>query len=259
MASNSFECTKSLVLAKMISGRYRTQKLSRFWTGNKNGYCLASTCHETVEDLEHVLAICPALEPVRSRLWTLFVAKTEEIPNLQSLIYSILGATSQTKAQFILDPMMFPDILNLLSIYGQPLLDHIYYLTRTFAYYIHRQRQLLLGNWPGDKMTRQKLYNDKSKTTNLTNSSLLSGLPEPEPLPVTAQHSVQQIAGLCPQDLDKSAIFGPVITSSDINFMEMHGQHVSLTSQLSLVCGGAFAGGGQCGRGGRASYPEVVS
>ena len=106
-------------------------------------------------------------------------------------------------------------------------------------------------------MTGQKLDNDKIKTTNITNSFLLSGLPEP--LPVTDQQSVQQIAGLCPQDLDKSAIFGPVITSSDINFTEMHGQHVSLTSQLSLVCGGAFAGGGQCGRGSQASYPEVVS
>ena len=35
---SSYESNKSLVVAKMISGRYRTEMLCRFWSTNKNGY-----------------------------------------------------------------------------------------------------------------------------------------------------------------------------------------------------------------------------
>ena len=43
-ASNPFECSKSSVLALMMSGRYRTDYLCRHWSNNKQGYCLAPTC-----------------------------------------------------------------------------------------------------------------------------------------------------------------------------------------------------------------------
>ena len=66
---SSFECTKSTILSKMKSGRYRSEYLCRHWSiSNKNGFCLADTCYEVLGDLVHVLVICPALQLVRARL-----------------------------------------------------------------------------------------------------------------------------------------------------------------------------------------------
>ena len=59
--SSPHEVNKSTILARMISGRYRTESLCRFWTENREGFCLANTCHQVVGSLEHLLLDCPAL------------------------------------------------------------------------------------------------------------------------------------------------------------------------------------------------------
>ena len=53
--SNSFECRKSEVLAKMVSGRFRSDYLCRHWSDNRLGHCQAETCVDVVGDLEHLL------------------------------------------------------------------------------------------------------------------------------------------------------------------------------------------------------------
>ena len=61
----SYEVNKSIIAAKILSGRYRTEALSRHWSGNIGGYCAMSTCDKVVGDLEHLLLACPALEETR--------------------------------------------------------------------------------------------------------------------------------------------------------------------------------------------------
>ena len=75
-AGNSYECSKSTILARMVSGRYRTEMLCRFWSSNRKGHCLLDTCHEVSGDLEHMLVVCPALENIRNRLHSLWCMKT---------------------------------------------------------------------------------------------------------------------------------------------------------------------------------------
>ena len=43
-SSNPYEVNKAVVQARMLSGRYRTESLSRFWSNNPNGYCLLPHC-----------------------------------------------------------------------------------------------------------------------------------------------------------------------------------------------------------------------
>jgi hypothetical protein len=42
--SNPFECHKAVTAARMLSGRYLTDKLQRHWTQNKPRSCLLPTC-----------------------------------------------------------------------------------------------------------------------------------------------------------------------------------------------------------------------
>ena len=66
--SSPYEVNKATILARMISGRYRTDSLCRFWSDNRQGYCLAETCDQLVGDLEHMLLHCPALHQARQNL-----------------------------------------------------------------------------------------------------------------------------------------------------------------------------------------------
>ena len=57
------------IQARMVSGRYRTEYLCRHWSSNKTGVCLLSEqCKTSIEDLPHILCLCPALQHTREKL-----------------------------------------------------------------------------------------------------------------------------------------------------------------------------------------------
>ena len=56
-------------------------------------------------------------------------------------------------------------IRDMCDTYGQKLLDLVYYCGRTYVYYIHREKQILLGKWPGD-MTEKDCQTLTFRKTN---------------------------------------------------------------------------------------------
>ena len=141
----------------MISGRYRSESLCRHWSAtNKLGHCLASTCTEVVGDLEHILVVCPALEHVRERLRTMWLDRSSQSPGFHELIKMVFRSPPPVQVQFILDPTLFDGVNMLVEVYGIPVLLHIMYLTRTYAYYMHREKLIMLDRWPGDFGRKQK-------------------------------------------------------------------------------------------------------
>ena len=42
--SSPYEVEKSKVQARMLSGRYRTERLRRHWSQNRDSFCLLPTC-----------------------------------------------------------------------------------------------------------------------------------------------------------------------------------------------------------------------
>ena len=64
--TNPYEVHKAVVQAKMLSGRYVTDQLSRYWTTNKAGLCTIPGCTDQAPgSLEHLLLLCPALSDTR--------------------------------------------------------------------------------------------------------------------------------------------------------------------------------------------------
>ena len=41
-----------------------------------------------------------------------------------------------------------PEIICLYQTYGMPVLDIVYYMTRTYVYGLHRKKLILTGKWP---------------------------------------------------------------------------------------------------------------
>jgi hypothetical protein len=136
-AGNSFECSKSTVLARMVSGRYRTEMMCRFWSSNRGGHCLADTCQTVPGDLEHLLIVCPALQDIRHRLHNLWLLKCANCPPLQNLLMRILGSNPELQVKFILDSTSFPELIRLRQAFGQEIEHRVLYLTRTWAFAIH--------------------------------------------------------------------------------------------------------------------------
>ena len=68
--SNPYEVHKAVIQARMLSGRYATDRHSRHWTSNTEGYCSLPSCSDmaVVGSLEHMLLHCPSLIPVRNNL-----------------------------------------------------------------------------------------------------------------------------------------------------------------------------------------------
>ena len=149
-ARSSFESRKATCLARMMSGRFRSEYLTRHWSTNKQGLCLAETCRDTVGDLEHMLVLCPALAPVRARMWNLMFDKAMAFPPLYTFFLALEKSPPSTKLQFFLDPTAFQDILDTIQMCGQAVLELLCYLTRTYAYYLYREKQKLVGWWQSD-------------------------------------------------------------------------------------------------------------
>ena len=136
-------------MAKMITGRYRTERQCRFWSNsNKEGYCLAPTCVETLDGLEHLLFTCPALQSDRQKLMQVFSSKAEAFPELSVIMNRVWGSKTEQKLNFCLDPSSDPEIIILAQSYCQPFLDTIFYLTRTYIYTLHRRKLFSLGHLP---------------------------------------------------------------------------------------------------------------
>ena len=252
--SNSFECHKSIVLAKMISGRFRTEYLSRHWTSNKEGYCQLETCSEEVGNLEHLLISCPGLEQVRSRMREMILSRTRLLFPLKVFIARIFESPPAIQMQFLLEPLAFNLISHFCELYGQTVLVLVYYCVRTYVYYVFRQKQILLGLWLGD-MTIQTKQGKKSLTFRKFAPKSLCN--QSNDIPIPGLHCVPDPTSLQPlprPDLDPRAqmqhntvatFYPAAVTGVGVGGAGLLGD----TGQSAVLdCGGGVVG---CGGGGR--------
>ena len=143
--SNPYEVSKSIVQCKMLSGRYRTEMLTSHWSNNKEGYCLAPTCLETEENLEHILLDCPFYSPTRLKLLKMW-NNTENVV-VKDLAFSALHNSPLYLMQFILDASVLPKVILAVQQHGKDVLYSLFHLTRTWCFSIHRERSKFQGKW----------------------------------------------------------------------------------------------------------------
>ena len=153
-ASNVFECSKSTALARMASGRFRTDMLTRHWSQNKSGYCRFQTCNQVQGTLEHMLVTCPALRNTRERMYQMWLERTVMFPALHATIRAVLISDPEDIVQFVLEPLALPSVLEDARTHGNHFTQQLSYLTRTFAFYMQRHyRQLQSLQCPSTHLT----------------------------------------------------------------------------------------------------------
>ena len=115
--SAPYEVNKESVQARILSGRFRTEKLCSNWSSNPNGFCLAPRCTGVVEDIEHIVLECSSLEDTRVRLRSTWLAKSATNPFLHQLLIKILVSAPPTLCQFLLYPSL-PEVILILTHLG---------------------------------------------------------------------------------------------------------------------------------------------
>ena len=138
-AGMPYETSKSTVLARMMSGRFRTEMFCRYFSlENKEGYCTAPGCNEVPGTLEHVLVTCPALNYTRERMYHMCLGKTVMFPSLHQLVREILVSDEETKTMFFIEPLAFDIVKQDAELIGGHYISTVSYLTRTFVFCMYR-------------------------------------------------------------------------------------------------------------------------
>ena len=149
-SSSPYEVSKAIVQAKMLSGRYRTELLCSHWSKtNKQGWCQTPDCQgaQVPEDLEHILAFCPSLEPTRKNLEYFTMKYVELNPVLAPILSTHTNTRHPDFFQFLLDCTCIPEVITISQLYGITVLYKLLYVGRTWCYSLHRDRARLLNRW----------------------------------------------------------------------------------------------------------------
>ena len=144
LAANSpFEVKKAVVVARMLSGRYRTDRLVRHWSNtNPAGLCKLPGCAgDKIGDLQHILLYCSALEDTRLHLSTLWANFMLSRPYLFPIITNLISQ-ERSLMQLLLDPSSLPQVISA-NQENSDVLPCCFYLSRTWVYSIHLKRSKL--------------------------------------------------------------------------------------------------------------------
>ena len=94
------------------------------------------------------MASCYPLETVRNDLVRFTSNYADTLPvKLKSFILRKCLLDYSSFIQFILDCSTDSEVITLTQDLGDQVLNHVFAITRTWAYIIHRERLKLLGRW----------------------------------------------------------------------------------------------------------------
>ena len=213
---------------------------------------------------------CQALKSQRERLYSFWRRKTASNEALNKLTEEIANSPPEEQLLFVLDPCQIASVLDLCNAMGQEAFLHVYYLARTFAYYMHREKMITLGRWPGDPGRKPKIVvSKKSKRVNLTkvvlfdlktnctipgsNAAVAPTSSRPAALPVSSQscQPVTMTANVttnCSHKPQAYAIMGAVANFGTVQTVQ---PELDVRQDRVQLCGGGLVAvdGGPCDSG----------
>ena len=145
--SNPYEVEKAIIQARMLSGRYRCEKLRRHWSQNTLGHCELEPCLTLgiVGSLEHMLVDCVGLAESRAGVLSLWKKTVQNQPHILNLLIRYTVTEPDKTIQLLLDPSVLPEVIRESQTYGIEVVNILFYLTRTYCSALHKAKFKLLG------------------------------------------------------------------------------------------------------------------
>ena len=144
--SNPFEIAKSTVQAKLLSGRYRTDKLLKHFSKNNTGNC--SLCEDETEgSIEHLLVLCPTLAQTRQNMFNMLEKGELFSDKSKKLIYDAYSSSVPDFVQLLLDSSVLPEVISACQNNENYILSELFKFSRTWCFNVHSKRMKILGQW----------------------------------------------------------------------------------------------------------------
>ena len=143
LQGNPYELRAASLQALLLCGRYRTEKLLRHWSSNKEGFCLNSECLnlKLVESREHFLLHCGSFSEERRRLYRIISDFSADKPVLKNLLNKYFYTDDDTvKMQFILDPSVLPQVISAVQVFGGIIHQYCLKVSRLWCRSLHAAR-----------------------------------------------------------------------------------------------------------------------
>ena len=143
-SNNSYEVSKSVIEAKFLSGRYRSDRLTRHFQGNpSDGDC--RICNEKVPGtIKHLLLQCPSLAATRCNMFNWVTERQDLSARTKAIISEVFSSTSPTdKMQLLLDCSCLPGVILSRQDCDQTQ-SEIFKFARTWCFSVHTQREKIL-------------------------------------------------------------------------------------------------------------------
>ena len=102
---------------------------------------------EIKEDIEHILLYCNSLALARNRLVDFTLKYSCSFPFLRDILLTVTQPNHTHYVQFLLDCSVIPQVISLRQKHGDIVLHHLFKVSRTWCYSLHRERLKLLGRW----------------------------------------------------------------------------------------------------------------
>ena len=147
---NPYQAKAARIQSLFISGRYRTEELCRFWSQNKEGFCLLDSCKnlQISENIEHVLLRCGGLTETRRRLIAFTKKYIADEPDLKPIVETYLFSQDDTLSmQFLMDCSVLPLAITTYQEYGAIIHQDLFRVSRTWCRSVHVARLKALGRY----------------------------------------------------------------------------------------------------------------
>ena len=147
---NPYQAKAARIQSLFLTGRYRSERLCRFWSSNREGYCLLSTCNneQLYEDIEHILLGCRGLTDERRRLKLFTTEYVSDKPVLKTIVDAYLYSDAEDdRMQFLLDCSVLPMVITPYQEYGQIVHNQLFKISRTWCRSLHVARMKALGRF----------------------------------------------------------------------------------------------------------------
>jgi hypothetical protein len=144
--ASPWEVEKAISQARLLSGRYRVEKLSGHWTPwNREGLCTLPACRKTPSShlgtVEAFLLSCASLSHTRNALEHSTVQFFQASNILETLVPQCLESDP---VQFYLDCSTMPAVISAAQEHGEALLASLFKLTRNYCHVLHKARNDML-------------------------------------------------------------------------------------------------------------------
>ena len=144
--SSPWEVEKATTQARLLSGRYRLESLTKHWVPwNREGLCSLPDCwgssasHEGT--IECFLLSCPSLSPTSIALADYKTSFLKSNPDLVALVEECLVLNP---VQFFIDCSIMAPVISATQLGGDGILFALFKLTRNLCHCLHKARMSII-------------------------------------------------------------------------------------------------------------------